>query len=76
MNILLTTTADPAGGAMGSGLFLVVYLVAIVAFLYFMMVRPQKKEQKRIAAMHSAMEMAAGADSVAAMKVFERFYGE
>jgi len=27
-------------------------------------------------AMHSAMEMAAGADSVAAMKVFERFYGE
>jgi len=57
MNILLTTTADPAGGAMGSGLFLVVYLVAIVAFLYFMMVRPQKKEQKRIAAMHSAMEI-------------------
>lgn len=27
-------------------------------------------------AMHSAMEMAAGADSVAAMKVFELFYGE
>ena len=27
-------------------------------------------------AMHSAMEMAAGADSVAAIKVFEIFYGE
>lgn len=57
MNILLTAPADAAGSAAGSGLFLVVYLVAIVAFLYFMMIRPQKKEQKRIAAMHSAMEI-------------------
>lgn len=52
MGILMTA---PAGGA--SGIVLVVYLVLIVAFIYFLMIRPQKKEQKKMAAMLSTMEI-------------------
>lgn len=40
-----------------SGIILVVYLVLIVAFIYFLMIRPQKKEQKRVGSMLSAMEI-------------------
>lgn len=38
-----------------SGVILVVYLVLIVAFIYFLMIRPQKKEQKRVGSMLSTM---------------------
>ena len=51
MGMLLTT------GATASGAVMVVYLVLIVAFIYFMMVRPQKKEQKRMSAMITSMEI-------------------
>lgn len=50
------TEAAAAGGA-GMGLFTVVYLVLIVAFIYFLMIRPQKKEQKRMASMLSTLEI-------------------
>ena len=40
-----------------SGIILVVYLVLIVAFVYFLMIRPQKKEQKRVGSMISSMEI-------------------
>ena len=40
-----------------SGIILVVYLVLIVAFIYFLMIRPQKKEQKRVGSMLSSMEI-------------------
>lgn len=40
-----------------SGIILVVYLVLIVAFVYFLMIRPQKKEQKRVGSMLSKMEI-------------------
>lgn len=53
MGILATTT----DAAQGSGLFLVVYLVIIFAFIYFMMIRPQKKEQKKMAAMMASLEI-------------------
>ena len=36
---------------------IVVYFVFIGAVIYFMMIRPQKKEQKRNAAMLNAMEV-------------------
>ena len=36
---------------------MVVYIVAILGFMYLVMIRPQKKEQKRVAAMLSAMEV-------------------
>ena len=48
--ILLT-----AESAQNSGIILVAYVVLIAAFIYFMMVRPQKKEQKRVGAMLSAL---------------------
>ncbi len=50
MGILLT-----AAGNENSGLVLVAYVVLIVAFIYFMMIRPQRKEQKRVGAMLSAL---------------------
>ncbi len=52
MGILLT-----APGVEGSGTILVIYVVLIAAFLYFMMIRPQKKEQKRVGAMLSSLEI-------------------
>ena len=51
MSILATATAGQ------SGVILVVYLVLIVAFVYFLMIRPQKKEQKRVGSMLSKMEI-------------------
>lgn len=52
MGILLTAEA---GAAAGSGIVMVVYLVLIFGFLYFFMIRPQKKEQKKMAAMLSTL---------------------
>lgn len=46
---LLTGDATAAGGA--STMILIFYVVIIGAAFYFMAVRPQKKEQKRVAAM-------------------------
>ncbi len=48
MNLLLT--ADPAAGAMG-GIGMILWLVIIFAMMYFMMLRPQKKQQKEKEAM-------------------------
>ena len=41
----------------GAGLVMIVYIVLIVDFIYFFMIRPQKKEQKKTAAMLSAIEI-------------------
>lgn len=57
MGVLLT---EAAGGSM-DGIVLVVYVVFIFGFLYFFMIRPQKKEEKKTKAMLS--ELAIG-DSV------------
>nr|WP_230400044.1 preprotein translocase subunit YajC [Novisyntrophococcus fermenticellae] len=46
--------ANAEGGAMGGG-FMIVWMVAIIALMYFMMIRPQKKEQKRVQSMLSDM---------------------
>ena len=53
MGIMLS--AETAAGT--SGIVMVVYLVLIFAFIYFLMIRPQKKEQKRMTAMLSALEI-------------------
>lgn len=58
MNLLLTT--DASAGGIGIG-FTVVYIVVIIAIMYFIAIRPQKKEQKKLQAMLA--EMAVG-DSV------------
>lgn len=36
---------------------LLMYIVVIVGFMYFVMIRPQKKEQKRVASMLAEMEV-------------------
>lgn len=45
-----------AQGGMGIG-FSIVWLVVIFGIMYFLMIRPQKKEQKRVQAMLSSMEV-------------------
>jgi len=57
MSIILTT-ADPAqaGGAMGLIMTFGIYAVILGAMWFFLM-RPQKKEQKRVAAMLAALEI-------------------
>ena len=51
MNFLAATESN---GGMGIG-FWVVYIVIIVAFMYFLMIRPQKKQKKEQAALFSSM---------------------
>ena len=53
MGILLSEGAPASGG----GFIMVAYIVLICAFMYFMMIRPQKKEQKRMAAMLAELEV-------------------
>lgn len=56
MGILATgTEAAAAGGAAGLSIGMIIYLVAIMGFLYLIMWRPQKKEQKRVSAMLASM---------------------
>ncbi len=50
MNLLATA------GAMGWGT-MIVYIVVIFGLMYFMAIRPQKKEQKRVNAMLATMEV-------------------
>lgn len=54
MGILLSQEA-PANGM--SGVVMLVYIVFIFGFVYFMMIRPQKKEQKRMNSMLSNLEV-------------------
>jgi preprotein translocase subunit YajC len=58
MNLLLTAAA--AGGEASVGMSMVSLLIMIVPFgllFYFMLVRPQKKEQKRFNEMMSGLEV-------------------
>ncbi len=59
MNILLTAVTEQQaaemGSSMGMGAMLIVY-VLIIGAMYFFLMRPQKKEQKRLAAMIASLE--------------------
>ncbi len=58
MGIMLTeATAAEAGVGAGMGMVTIVYIVLIFVFIYFFMLRPQKKEQKKMSAMLSALEI-------------------
>ncbi len=54
MNLMLA--GGEAGGA-NSMLIMVVYIVAIGAFFYFLMIRPQKKEQTRMKDMLASLDV-------------------
>ena len=58
MSILLTTAADAeqVGGGMGLIMTFGIYALLIGAMWFFLM-RPHKKEQKRVAAMLAALEI-------------------
>ena len=49
--------AEAAAGAGGGMMFTVVWMVVLFGILYFLMIRPQRKEQKRTQAMLSSMEV-------------------
>ena len=57
MGILLTATGAAAEGATGIAAIipLIAWFVIIIGFMYFFMIRPQKKEQKKQAAMLSQL---------------------
>ncbi len=59
MNILLTamteTDAAAAGNGVGFGVTVALYAL-LIGGMYFFMMRPQKKEQKRLAAMLASLE--------------------
>ena len=50
-SILANEAAAPMGGMLG----MIIWMVILFAFMYFLMIRPQKKEQKRMAAMLADM---------------------
>lgn len=51
---LMAEGAAPAGGGL---MLMLVYIVIIGVAMYFFAIRPQKKEQKRMRAMLSALEI-------------------
>ena len=53
MNILLTADAQTAGG----GIIMIAYIVLIVGFMYFFMIRPQKKKDKQIQDMRKSLQV-------------------
>lgn len=57
MFMLLDAAADPTA-AQGGGIgFTVMYAIVMIVVFYFLLIRPQKKEQKKIAEMVAAMEI-------------------
>ncbi|MCH5332941.1 MAG: preprotein translocase subunit YajC [Agathobacter sp.] len=46
MNVILAEAGNNPSGA-GSMLFTIIWLVVIFVFMYFIMIRPQKKEQRK-----------------------------
>jgi preprotein translocase subunit YajC len=58
MNLLtgiLTSETSPAGTAGSSVAFIIVYIIIFAAIIYFMMVRPQKKQKAKTDEMQSQM---------------------
>ena len=53
---ILATEAQAGAGA-GVGIVWILYIAVFIGFLYFFMIRPQKKEQKKINAMLAALEI-------------------
>ena len=55
MGMLLT--AEDAGNMAGNGIVMIAYIAIIFVVFYFFAIRPQKKEQKKMAAMLSTLEV-------------------
>ena len=60
LNLLLTSTDANGGGGFfsgGGGWMMIVYVIAFVGIIYFLMIRPTQKQQKRQAAMLQSLEV-------------------
>lgn len=57
LSILGTSSANAAGQGASGIIMLIVWVVGLGALMYFMMIRPQKKQQQEINNMVSAMEV-------------------
>ena len=57
MGMLLSGTAATSSTATGGTMIMIVYIVIIVGFMYFFLIRPQKKEQKRVQSMIADVEV-------------------
>lgn len=59
MHYLLLEEAATAqqGGGGASIIMMIVYVVLFIGIMYFIMIRPQRKEQKKLAAMVASMEV-------------------
>ena len=54
---MILANASAEGSAAMGGVMMIIWMVAIIALMYFMMIRPQKKEQKRLQALLGDMEV-------------------
>jgi preprotein translocase subunit YajC len=52
----ILTTSTATGGSGGTAIFTIVYIIIFVAIIYFMLVRPQKKQRTKTEEMHKQME--------------------
>ncbi len=57
MNGILLTANEAAASGAGSLILMVLWIAIIIGFMYFFMIRPQKKEQKKLQEMISSMEV-------------------
>ncbi|MBR3103834.1 MAG: preprotein translocase subunit YajC [Lachnospiraceae bacterium] len=48
---------DQVPNSSGMGISMIISIVAMLAVFYFMLVLPQKKEQKKVQEMHNSMEV-------------------
>lgn len=55
--MMLLNEAAAGGGNGGSAPWLIVYIVGLGALMYFMAIRPQKKQQKKLEQLISSLEI-------------------
>jgi preprotein translocase subunit YajC len=56
LGAILTSSTATTGGTGGTAIFTIVYIIIFVAIIYFMLVRPQKKQRTKTEEMHKQME--------------------
>lgn len=49
--------ADPAAMPAGGGMFSIIWIVLMIAIFYFMLIRPQKKQEKKIKEMLASLQV-------------------
>ncbi len=55
LSMLLNGGSGTTGNGGGTAIFTIVYIVIFIAIIYFMMIRPQKKQRAKTEQMHNQM---------------------